>query len=326
MVSPVLYERRHSGGFMVSEDEDHRSRDQVTLLQQLPPGSPATPTTGTTSGGSLTGATYYVKVTYVGPFGETLASGEATQIIATNNLLTVTSPAAATDATGYNVYASIATGTETLQTAAPIAIGTNWTQPTSGLSGSAVTPPTFSPNVILPAGLVLGQTSVGTSAAYLANGGNTGNFTCGTVTVGAGTAEGVYTIEFIAATVFNVQAPSGVEYEGHTGVAFAQGGPGFTITAGGTAAVAGDGATITLAANANVNLYGPLNLLAADGTQNPVAILFNEKDASQANTKVTVIARAAQVNGSELIYPAAATAAQIAAVNAALQAIGIVVR
>lgn len=224
MTSPVLTERRHSGGFLVSEANGQRSRDQVTILQQA------------------------------------------------SNFQSSSTP-------------------------------------------------------ILPAGVVLGEVLDGTSATYTANAGNTGTFTCGAIALSAGVIEGTYVIEFIAATVYNVYAPNGdLVGEGHTGVAFAAGGLGFTITAGGTAAVAGDGATIALAANANVGLYAPLNLSAADGTQIAVNILFNETDASQGNTKVTVIARGAEVNGSELVYPAGATANQIAAINAQLVALGIIIR
>jgi hypothetical protein len=180
---------------------------------------------------------------------------------------------------------------------------------------------------ILPAGLVLGETLDGSSGTYTANAGNTGNFTCGTVTVSQGVVEGTYNIEFIAPTVFNVFYPNGeLVGEGHTGVAFSAGGLGFTITAGGTAAVAGDGATIALAANSNVGLWAPLSLTAADGTQNAAGILFNETDASQGNVKVTITSRATDVNGSELIYPAGATTTQIAAINAQLVALGIIVR
>lgn len=325
MTSPVLNERRHSGGFLVSEEEAGRSRDEVTLLQQLPPANPAAPTTSTSSAGLLAGVTAYVKTTYVGGFGETEPSGETSQVVASNHVLVVTSPAAATGATGYNVYVGTAAGTETLQNASPIAIGTNWTEPVTGLV-AGTTPPTINPNSILPAGLVLGATQVGTSATYAATAGNTGNFTCGPVTVGQGVIEGTYGIEFIAPTVFNVQTPTGVESEGATGTAFLAGGLGFTLTAGGTAAIAGDSATIVIAANTNIGEYGPLNLNAADGTQNAAALLFNEVDASGGNIKVTVISRTAQANGAELMYPASATAAQIAAVNAQLSALGIVVR
>jgi Bacteriophage lambda head decoration protein D len=224
MVSQVFTERRHSGGFMVSEEEGTRSRDQVTLLQQ------------------------------------------------SSNFQGSTSP-------------------------------------------------------VLPAGVVLGATNVGTSGTYAANSGNTGNFTAGAVAVGAGVVQGTYSIEFISATAYNVFLPNGdLLGEGKTGVAFSAGGLGFTLTAGGTPAVAGDGATIAIAVNSNAGLYAPLSLTAADGTQNALAILFNETDASQGNTKVTVISRACEVNGSELIYPSGATTTQIAAINAQLQTLGIIVR
>jgi len=177
------------------------------------------------------------------------------------------------------------------------------------------------------AGTVLGVVADGSSGTYAANAGNTGNFTCGTVAITQGIIEGTYAIEFFAATKYNVYTPAGDELgEGTTGVAFAAGGLGFTLTAGGTAAVAGDGATIAIGANANVGLYAPLSLTAADGTQNAAAILWNTIDASQGNTLVTMAARACEVNGSELVYPSGATSTQIAAINAQLLALGIVVR
>lgn len=177
------------------------------------------------------------------------------------------------------------------------------------------------------AGTVLGTILDGTSGVYAANGGNTGNFTCGAVALTQGVVEGIYAIEFIAPTVFNVTDPNGKFVgEGHTGVAFVGEGVGFTLTAGGAAAIAGDGATVTIAANANVGLWNVLSLTAADGTQNPTGILYNTVDATGGNTAVTVMSRACEVNGSELIYPAGATVNQIAAINAQLQAIGIIVR
>jgi len=177
------------------------------------------------------------------------------------------------------------------------------------------------------AGTVLGQITVGATAAYAAAGGNTGNFTCGAVTVTAGAVEGAYTVVFASAAAFGVYLPGGVLLaEGHVGTAFGQGGIGFTLTAGVTPAVAGDQATITLAAAANSGLYTPLSLTAADGSQNAAAILFNTIDATRGNTAVTVISRAAEVNGGELVYPAGATLTQIAAINAQLAAAGIIVR
>ncbi len=100
---------------------------------------PAAPALSSVASGSLAGATYYVKITYTNPAGETDASTESNLAVASSHVVQVTSPSASGDATGYNVYVSTATGTETKQNASPIAIGTNWTEPTTGLiSGSAM--------------------------------------------------------------------------------------------------------------------------------------------------------------------------------------------
>ena len=86
----------------------------------------------------------------------------------------------------------------------------------------------------------------GTPAAAVANGGNTGNGTCGTVTSQTGEQVGTYTISFTAATAFNVLDPKGVLVgTGVTGTAFANQ-IGFTITAGGTAFAAGDSFTVAV--------------------------------------------------------------------------------
>lgn len=82
-----------------------------------------------------------------------------------------------------------------------------------------------------------------------APGANTGN---GTMTAGpaitAGAAQsGAYSIKFTGATTFNVFDPNGRELlPGNTGVAYADGGIGFTITAGGVAFIAGDSFTVTV--------------------------------------------------------------------------------
>ena len=326
MVSPVLRERRHSFGFLISEEDQFFSRDQVTLLKQSPPGAPAASSLTPGSSGTMPTQTVYVVTTYVGAFGETLASAEGSaSVTGSTGSLSVASPSAISGATGYNVYASTAAGAEVLQTLTPTASGTATVLTT--VATNALFPPSVPPAVILPAGLVLGATTVGTSGVYLANGGNTGNFTCGSVTVGQGAVTGVYNVEFLAPTIFNVTYPNGqLVAEGHTGVAFSAGGLGFTITAGGTPAAAGDGATITVAANTNAGLYAPLSLTAADGTQTPAAILANEVNASAGNVKATVISRVCQVTGAELVYPASATATQIATIQSQLTALGIIIR
>lgn len=87
--------------------------------------------------------------------------------------------------------------------------------------------------------------STGTATA---NAGNTGNPTFGSITIGAAGKVGTYTVTFTAATKFDVEDPDGVVIgSGTTGVAFSKQGVGFTLTAGGTPAVAGDGFTIAVA-------------------------------------------------------------------------------
>lgn len=108
----------------------------------MPP-APAAPVLGSSVAGALAAATYYVKVTYTNAAGETVPSAEANLAVAANSVLTVASPAAEGTATGYQVYVGLSAGTETLQTSAPVAIGANWTEPTTGLVAGAV-PPTFS--------------------------------------------------------------------------------------------------------------------------------------------------------------------------------------
>ncbi len=103
--------------------------------------APAAPTLAQVAGGSLAATTYYAKVTYVNAAGETLPSAEASLAVAANNLLQVASPAAVHGATGWNVYVSIATGTETKQNGStPLVMGTNWTEPTTALVAGAALP------------------------------------------------------------------------------------------------------------------------------------------------------------------------------------------
>jgi hypothetical protein len=74
--------------------------------------------------------------------------------------------------------------------------------------------------------------------------------TAGPTVAAASVQNGVYSVQFTGATTFNVFDPNGRELlTGKTGVAYSDGGIGFTITAGGTAFVAGDGFTVTVTMN-----------------------------------------------------------------------------
>jgi hypothetical protein len=103
--------------------------------------TPSAPGLAQTSGGTLAATIYYAKVTYLLNGAETPASPESSLAVSANFLLRVNSPASITGATGYNVYVATATGKEVLQNGAtPIALGTNWTEPTTGLVTGTAAP------------------------------------------------------------------------------------------------------------------------------------------------------------------------------------------
>ena len=137
--------------------------------------APAPPGLSSASGGALSGATYYVKIAYVTASGQTLPSSEVSLAVASSHLLNVASPAAPSpaSATGWNVYVSTSTGTETLQNATPTAIGTNWTEPTSGLISGAALPSAnttgwalSTPNLLVFAGNVANGVAVTATFDY----------------------------------------------------------------------------------------------------------------------------------------------------------------
>ena len=95
------------------------------------------------SGGSLAAATYYVRISYVTPTGETALSLESSLSVPANALLNVANPGPDNFglATSWNVYVSTKSFAETQQ-ATGIGVNTNWTLPSSGLvTGSS--PPQY---------------------------------------------------------------------------------------------------------------------------------------------------------------------------------------
>lgn len=115
----------------------------------IPAAGLSAPTNGAISqsaGSSLGATTYYVKSTWVTNSGETDASVETTFAASANNVITVAHPTGSppAGATGWNVYVSNTaggSGAETRQNGGtPIAVGSNWTEPTSGLVAGAAPP------------------------------------------------------------------------------------------------------------------------------------------------------------------------------------------
>jgi len=136
---------------------------------------PQVPVMTTTTGGALAARTYIVKVTFTDQLGgestassniiaNTQAGGQI--FIPANKLAVIKSPVVPIPTStsgemynGYNVYASVAVivnglvtneGTETLQNVSPIAIGTDFIEPTSGLTTTGRVPPIV--NTLQPVG------------------------------------------------------------------------------------------------------------------------------------------------------------------------------
>jgi hypothetical protein len=135
----------------------------------------------------------------------------------------------------------------------------------------------------LPRGSVLGEVTTSTIVAA-AIAGNTGNGTVGAMTEGVTPKYGAFTLKATSPTVFSVTDPEGVALPNATvGTAYTNAELNFTITAGGTAFVAGDGFTLTA-----LNTVGNVILsvrTASDGSQNPVCILADYADASAGPVK-----------------------------------------
>lgn len=110
------------------------------------PDRPVAPTLSQSVSGALAGRTYYVALTYQSIDGESLAGPESSLAVAANKVLGVASPSdppAATIATTYNVYVGTTSGVLTKQNTVPIAIGTAWTEPNTGLIAGAAPPATW---------------------------------------------------------------------------------------------------------------------------------------------------------------------------------------
>lgn len=159
-------------------------------------------------------------------------------------------------------------------------------------------------------GLVLGQIGHALVAIAAALGTNTGNGTFGVITVGAPAIAGLYKLQMVAATRFILEDPLGVEIgQGATGGAFAAGGIGFTLTAGGTPHVAGDSFTLTVAVGSlKYVAYDPT---ANNGAERAAAILYGLRDASSADKKAVANASGPmRINAAELVWGANVTTNQ----------------
>lgn len=180
----------------------------------------------------------------------------------------------------------------------------------------------------LAAGTVLGRiTKGGATGAAVAGNTGTGAITV-TAAVAAGAKAGVYhavCIEPAAnAGKFLVTDPEGVVVGVATvAVEFTGGGLTFTI-ADAADFIAGDAFTITVAVGSLK--YVAFSQDAVNGAEVACAILYGNADASAADVEAVIVARDAEVNGSELTWPADIEEAEKVAAIAQLACVGIIVR
>lgn len=141
-------------------------------------------------------------------------------------------------------------------------------------------------------GTLLAKADNATTGSAAAVAGNTGNPTFGAIAAGLTAVPGVYNLTFTAATKFDVEAPDGVKIgSGTTGVAFNKSGISFTLTAGGTPAVAGDSFLITVAVG--TGKYVPYQ--AADAAGPAAGVLYNYLPARTGDTKAVGFVRDCEV-------------------------------
>lgn len=145
-------------------------------------------------------------------------------------------------------------------------------------------------------GQILAQADTG-AGVFAMVAGSTGNPTSGAITVTGPALAGVYRGVFESATRFHVETPEGVVIGlGNLGSAFSASGLAFTLTAGGTAAVAGDQFTVTVAAGSGK--YVPY--VAAGAAGRAVAICYNYLPSKTGDAVAVVFNSDCEVNRFEL--------------------------
>jgi len=295
-------EQPRAGDFISSEAQGWRSRDQVTLL------------------GLNDSSTHYVAGTVL---GQATIGLSAVYSGSPDTCGTITLSAGVKEGVYRGTYVTAgATAKAILEGPDGVEIGTVTVGTAFSGGGLAFT--------LTDAG---GHAAIGdvftitVGSATFANGGSdTGNGTCSAITVDPTAISGAYTFTATDATHFTGVDPNGKALSNLTvGSAYADGGLHFTITAGGTAYVAGDTFTVTVAAGSGI--YTAVSATAADGTQYAAGILVFPQDVSTStNPKVAIVARAAEVKSDLLAWPSGATADQILTWKAQLKALGIISR
>lgn len=176
---------------------------------------------------------------------------------------------------------------------------------------------------------VVGKVILSCPTTGTADGENTGDGTCGSVTAGAKAKIGTYTLTCIAeatnAGTFAVKDPDGYALADATvAVAYANDHINFTLADGAEDFDIGDIFTIEITAGSGK--YVEVDASAVDGSQNAAGIAIDDYDASSADLAGVIIARDAIIITSNLVWPSGATDDQKNAWLADLADAGIIVR
>jgi len=184
---------------------------------------------------------------------------------------------------------------------------------------------------VLTEGMVLGAVTKGAATAAAKAGGNSGNGTFGTITVGADAKPGVYRLTIIEpatdAGAFMVQDPDGIVIgSGTVAVAFSAGGLGFTLGDGSNNFVAGDAFDITVAAGSGKVVQ--LDLAGTTGIEDAIGVLIGPTTApaSVDASGVMLVRGPAVVKTNGLVWPAGITSDQKNIALAQLERAGILAR
>lgn len=184
---------------------------------------------------------------------------------------------------------------------------------------------TVAADEVLTAGHICARQTQDDTVEVTAGGGNAGNGGIAAVVLGPKAQLGDYIVTLLGAGTFKVSTPNGNRLkDGVVDAEYAGDHITFTAAAGGTAFEAADVFTITVAAG--TGQVKALSLTADDGTEKPAAISLGACDATGAARGAVFHVRDCQVKGASLTYPDDATPDQIAAINAALADLGIIVR
>jgi len=185
----------------------------------------------------------------------------------------------------------------------------------------------------LGAATVLGKIIAGAATSAAKGGGNTGGGTCtmdATTPTLRGAQVGVYTARVVALVanggLFEVKDPYGkIVGMGKVGTAFANQIK-FVLADVGTDFALDDGFDITVPAAAAAGKYTQLAPAALDGSAEYAGVQFAPVDATGADKPVTVIARAAELNVNEIVWPAGISAANKAIAVSQMVAVGVILR